>query len=295
MFGHQVPMAPLVCGSFGQDPVPVTTPYVNLYVRLTDTCPANCPFCVAHGPQYRPFDFAGFRKMLAEVYGKAYIKKVALTGGEPTTRVKDLQGVLGSVKELDPRITVDLNTNGFQLHKLKGADWDRLGSVSLSRHHWDDDRNAKAFGLRNAFFNSKMIQACGHLDKLHLRCNLIRGFVDAQDTVLRYMQEMAGLGVHDFGFVALMPLNTWCTKHTVTPAEAGLMEPLPGALATKHWDSPRGSCSCRNYVLDVLGDGMPVRYYTRYESKPETCGASSLVWDVDRLTLGFGGEEIWRL
>ncbi len=292
IFGHTVPISSHVCSSFGAPPTPVTDPYVNLYVRLTSLCPASCAFCVAHGDDSRQFDHDGFKIALAEIYGKAWIKKVAITGGEPTLRIGDLEEVVRTIKSLDPGIVVDLNTNGYHLGSLGFDTLDNLGSISLSRHHWDDSMNSTTFGRRSSLFSTQDIRWFSHKHKLHLRCNLIRGFVDSKDAVLEYMRTFATIGVHDFGFVALMPLNDYCQMYSVTPQEIGLMGGLPGSLLTKHWDKPSGSCSCRNFVMDVLGNGMPVRYYTRYESKPETCVASSLVWDVNSLTLGFGGPAI---
>ena len=295
VFGKPVLVNDLVCGSFGGPHVPVVDPYVNLYVRMTNLCQARCPFCESHGDDSRMFDHNGFRRALYEIHSKAYIKKLAITGGEPTLRIGDLAEVVRSVKELDSGILVDLNTNGYRLEYLDDETLENLGSICLSRHHWDDSVNATTFGKSVSPFSTEALtRFLEHAHKIQLRCNLIRGFVDSRETVLEYMRVMSRYRVSDYGFVALMPMNSYCRRYLVTPQEIGLMEPLPGALATKHWDSPRGSCSCRNFIIDVLDNGLPVRYYTRYESKPETCVASSLVWDVDCLRTGFGGPVIWQ-
>lgn len=295
-FGLKVPISTAVCGSFGEPSVPVTEPYINLYVRIADRCPAACSFCIANGTDNRPFDHAGFEQAFRELYSMAYIKKVALTGGEPTLRTEDLERVVRTVKSIDHRVVVDLNTNGFRLNAVASDVLDLLGSISLSRHHWDDDKNAETFGLSKSFISKQSLSQLGrNLRKVQMRCNLIKGYIDSKERVLTYMKEMAAYGAQDFGFVALMPLNTYCTDNVVTPKDIGLLEPLPGAMPSKHWDSPKGSCYCRNYVIDVLDNGMPVRYYTRHESKPETCVASSVVWDIDCMKLGFGGDHpIWK-
>lgn len=295
LWGENIPIAKEVCGHFGGPPAPVEHPYINLYVRVTDLCWANCPFCIAHGSSPRPFYLQGYKDVLAELYNQAYIKKVAITGGEPTSRLDVLSEVVMATKDLDPRIVVDLNTNGQRLRYMKQEVWDALGSVSLSRHHWDDFINARIFGTPRTYFDSQDIAGLSedNKGKLHLRCNLAKGYVDSQEAVLHYMESMARLGVHDFGFVGLMGLNQWATDHLVKPQDIGLTLPLRGALPTKVQDKASGSCSCRNFVLDVLDNGLPVRYYTRWESRPDTCVASSVVYDVDRVTLGFGGKEIW--
>ena len=282
--GKNVEVKNTVCTKNGINLIPF--PYVNLYIRATEACPADCPFCIYHKNKNRKeFDAKKFIPILEEIHKKVFVHKVVFTGGEPTLDMSQFFRIVSFVQDELPTTHFTVNTNGMHLKKLSSHGLiESIHCVALSRHHYLDAENAETFGGVYTCLN-KDIAAFPYKNKLHLRCNLIDGYIDNDKTVYRYMDEYSKMGVFDFGFVSLMKHNEYCHKKFVPQID---IHKLPDTVVVN--EAHNDTCRCRNF-LHKTESGYPVMVYDRQENCPSS-GTGTLVFDIDCLRAGFGGEVI---
>ena len=100
--------------SFGR-----TFPYIRL--SITDVCNFKCGYCLPNGYQIDKSDNRKFLhleeiKRLAKVFSKLGVRKIRLTGGEPTVR-KDFFDIIKILKHEAGIKKVVITTNGYHLDK----------------------------------------------------------------------------------------------------------------------------------------------------------------------------------
>ena len=94
-----------------------TFPYIRL--SITDVCNFKCGYCLPNGYQVDKSDNRKFLhlneiKRLAKCFSELGVKKIRITGGEPTVR-KDFFDII-KVLKFDSEIqNVSITTNGYKL------------------------------------------------------------------------------------------------------------------------------------------------------------------------------------
>lgn len=108
-----------------------------LRVSVTERCNFRCRYCMSE----KPFSWVPKENLLSYEELFAFIKigidsgirKIRITGGEPTTR-ENLDELVGMISAYDPEVDIGLTTNGFLLpamaDKLKHAGLKRV-NISL--------------------------------------------------------------------------------------------------------------------------------------------------------------------
>lgn len=105
------------------------------YLRLsvTDVCNFRCNYCLPDGYQCQdkiaPLSLDEIHQLVSLMAAKG-IRKVRITGGEPTVR-KDLTDIIRTVKNIDGIEKVVLTTNGYKLKQLL-PDWIEAGLDGLN-------------------------------------------------------------------------------------------------------------------------------------------------------------------
>ncbi|SPF54551.1 putative Molybdenum cofactor biosynthesis protein A [Candidatus Desulfosporosinus infrequens] len=294
LFGNEILIKDHHCNFNDQVGMKVNTPYVNLYVRLTDECQAKCRFCTFHGKD-KGFDEYKFLYTLSRLSEQIKINKVSFTGGEPTVKIDLLNRLLEEVKSIDKNIWTVVNTNGYDFLGIKPEYTD---SIALSRHHWSNPTNNEIFGLDHYGYwitDSKDILEYPHKDKLHLSCNLIKGYTDSAEKCKKFIDFFGAGGVNDFGFVSLMGNNQYSKDHFVDFSTIDLGS-MPDTMKAAHYSKGsvlQPTCKCANY-LTCLDDGSIVKSYARYYISRDEC-KGILVYDTDgKLKNGFDGEVIYE-
>lgn len=118
-----------------------------LRLSLTDRCNLRCSYCTAHGhaPAAAPLRRDEIARLVA-IFGRLGVRRVRLTGGEPTLR-PDLLEIVRDVRATPGIEEIALTTNGFRLGELavplREAGISRL-NVSLDT--LDGDRLARICG-----------------------------------------------------------------------------------------------------------------------------------------------------
>ncbi len=115
--------------------------FADLRVSVTDRCNFRCPYCMPKeifGPGYEFLPRAAILSFeeiarLAAIFGRMGLRKLRLTGGEPTVRA-ELPTLVRMLRETLPDVDLALTTNGSRLSSLaeplKDAGLDRV-TVSL--------------------------------------------------------------------------------------------------------------------------------------------------------------------
>ena len=285
LFGKDIPVRDKECSVDGRPTKEIKNPYVNIYVKPTTLCQANCKFCEYHDREKSSFDIYKFFYILNYLNRQDIrINKISFTGGEPTLYGDLLNHIVSVIREFDDEVPLVLNTNGYN---LKSINLDEFDNIALSRHHYLDAKNIEIFGTLNvpSFEDIKNFK---FKDKLHLRCNLIKGYIDSQKEALDFITAFAGIGVNDFGFVSLFQINDYCKENFVDHSAIDLFH-APRTMVS-YSQRREGVCSCKNY-LHYTEKGELVKIYSRFNEDMTICDGT-LVYEKDVLTAGFNGEVI---
>jgi molybdenum cofactor biosynthesis enzyme MoaA len=285
LFGTKIQFRSEYCSKNGKVPEKIDKPYTNIYVQMTKNCNAKCQFCPWRQP-HQVFDFKKYQKILATINKKVDINKVSFTGGEPTLYWKEFLEALIFTKECNYDIFTVINTNGYQFTKLKKYS-QYLNSIALSRHHYDDRINQQILGYNAP--DSRMLANFKEKGILHLSCNLIKGYVDSEIEVKKYLDHASQLGIYDVGFVSLMKVNNYCKEHHID-FNSLKFEEDKNIFISKDWNN-KNLCRCRNYLYASEAKGEIVKLYSRYYVDTN-CRESQLVYDGQYLRDGFGGNII---
>ena len=115
--------------------------FADLRISVTDRCNFRCPYCMPKeifGPGYEFLPrsaILSFEEIVrvATIFGRMGLRKLRLTGGEPTVRA-ELSTLVRMLREALPDVDLALTTNGSRLvslaGELKDAGLDRV-TVSL--------------------------------------------------------------------------------------------------------------------------------------------------------------------
>ncbi len=115
--------------------------FADLRVSVTDRCNFRCPYCMpkdVFGPGYQFLPRAAILSFeeivrIAAIFGQLGLRKLRLTGGEPTVRA-ELPSLVSMLREALPAVDIAMTTNGSRLtsmaQPLKDAGLDRV-TVSL--------------------------------------------------------------------------------------------------------------------------------------------------------------------
>lgn len=287
IFNKPIKLRSHYCMLNGNTPLQIEKPQVSLYVRIANRCNANCSFCEFHDNVTKfDFNFIKFGKILNELLDKGIsIHKVSFTGGEPTLNYHMLRYSVKLVRDLSKDTFIVVNTNGRYLHSLQDVDVD---SISVSRHHYDDALNSRVFNTRMT--TAMDIASFKRKNKLHLSCNLVKGFIDSGVEVRKYLEFANRVGVYDVGFVSLMPINSFCKDNFVDFKD--LKVENKKLICNKYWHY-NDSCRCQNYLYLPSSGAQPIKMYARFAAKHTECSEGQLVFDGEHLRQGFSGDVLY--
>lgn len=288
IFGTEISLKEFFCQRDDCELCKIENPYVNIYVNLTNACNAECRFCCNENNRMNitPFDYGKFVDVINEISSKVKIRKLSFTGGEPTIPFGMLEKCLRFVKEKDAETFVTVNTNGTNLEKL-GELHKYIDSIALSRHHYDDKKNAEIFQTEDVP-DTERIRNFKHKEILHFSCNLMKSYIGTAEEAIKYLDYAASVGCFDIGFVSLMPTNEYCEEEFVD-FNSLEFDKQKDVFITKNWRL-EDKCRCRNYIY-ITQNADIVEVYARYYVKPNY-SSGTLVFDGKNLKKGFNGDII---
>lgn len=263
---------------------------ISLYVVMTRKCNTNCRFCEYHSGK-SDIDIEKFSKTLDWLLSFCDITTVHFTGGEPTLEIEKFKQILKVIKSKDKLIDTSVNTNGTNLKLLENIE--ELDNIALSRHAISDNENQQVF--RSSLVPTiEDISKFNEPHKLHLSCNLIKGYVDSKDKIHQYLELAASLNINDVGVVSLMGVNEYCKNNYVDFSKLNVtsIENIKKVRGFCNRDSntDRICCKCENYLYRASNMNL-ISMYHRYAIRNNEV-ADYLVYEDNNLKQGFSGHII---
>ena len=260
---------------------------VNLFVKVTNACNANCRFCSNAGNHLpiTKFNHGKLWEIVDELLSKDIrINRINITGGEPALVADTVKRILIKAEEY-PDIHLHLNTNGLltgSQQLMKEKRWD---SISVSLHHYDMGKLREIYGTD---IPEDALKFNGiDMSIVNGSCNLIQGYIDSSDEINKMLKFAISIGLQRLGFVSLMVVNDFCKEKYIDFDDISFQD-VPHLYFTRCRN--RGAdCKCSNYLYNHAGKMLEV--YMRNYANPEYC-ESSLMYDGQYLRQGFYDDNI---
>lgn len=263
---------------------------ISLYVVLTRKCNTQCKFCEFREGKSN-INTELFNRRLEELREVSDIGTIHFTGGEPTLEIEKLKTLCKIIKKQDSSIITSVNTNGTKLKELENIE--ELDNIALSRHSISDEENKEVFGS-SLVPSADYIKNFKDKEKIHLSCNLIRGYIDSSEKIIQYLEFAASLGINDIGLVSLMKVNKYCSDKFIDFSNIELPN-KDKLIKTRCYSNisettKKECCRCENYLYRASNLKL-VSMYHRYAIK-NTEIADYLVYEDNHIKQGFSGEII---
>ena len=283
IFGRTVRVKQFGCDQLGI-PGERAAPSVTIFVKVTNSCNINCPFCsnaCSHDPNAKfnvPKLFAIIRECLNN---NIIVNRVCITGGEPSLVPHLVKSILDEASgNTFNNIHLHLNTNGLFRRSKDLMRNPRWNSISVSLHHYDSTKLSELSGVHipEAFLDFDGID----VNKVNISCNLIRGYIDCARETHRLLDFTLELGIPRLGLVSLMKINEFCRSRYVDFEDIHL-DSIPRVYFIRSMS--RGTdCRCSNFLYN---HGLKIlEIYSRNYMNPDYC-ESALVYDGVVLRQGF--------
>ena len=266
---------------------------IDVYIVTTRQCNAACKFCEYHTGNIN-LDTSRIIEAFKELSMTATVGTIHFTGGETTLGVTDkMVEICTEAKKIFPLVKTSVNTNGSRLKDLEGIDV--LDNIALSRHHYDDEINNNIFGIKTA--DTETLNNFNDKHKLHLSCNLIKGYIDNEKEIKMYLEYVSKLGICDIGLVSLMKINKYCEEHFVDFDKLDL-EKIDRLKRTRWYSNCLENCTCRceNYLYMAKNYNL-LSVYHRQAIKLKGIEEISnyLVLEDKKIMQGFNGAVLNKL
>ena len=197
----------------------------DLRISITDRCNFRCRYCMpAEGlPWMGKEQLLSYEEIVrvASIAVQLGVRSVKVTGGEPLVR-RDVDVLVGLLRDLDPRLDISMTTNGVLLagaaSALAAAGLDRVtvSCDSLLRHRFEE------MTLRDALDEvmSGLVAAAGSgLTPVKINTVVIRGQNDHEVCEFANFARQTGYQVR---FIEYMPLDAqdeWSPADVVPAAD----------------------------------------------------------------------------
>ena len=270
-----------LCVEGDNSPIKMNYPSTSIYVVLTRECNASCKFCTFRG-KVDNVDVDKFIDTLQYLLTFCDINTIHFTGGEPSLCIDILNDLCDMIKGVNELITTSVNTNGIYLEELGKIE--TLDNIALSRHAISDKDNQYLFNSDSIPNLSRLIEF-KNKSKLHLSCNLIKGFIDNETSIKDYL-EFAGdiVGCNDVGFVGLMKVNDFCIDSYI---DFPILKDIccSRQLQDIDKDTNKVYCKCSNYLYTTKKLNIVSAYYRHVVAN--RCNNDIFIWENNEIRQGW--------
>lgn len=196
----------------------------NLRISVTDRCNFRCVYCMPNHPVWMPREeLLSFEEIvrLARVFVEAGIRKIRLTGGEPTVR-RDLPDLVRMLRTLPGLEDLSLTTNGYFLRRVgrtlyaAGLRRINISLDTLRREKFEEITRTKFFD--NVLDGIRAAREIG-FDPIKINAVIMRGYNDDEVVDFAAWARKEKIQVR---FIEFMPLdgdNGWDRRKVVTKRE----------------------------------------------------------------------------
>jgi pyruvate-formate lyase-activating enzyme len=241
------------CEDENGNSIEITENSIDLYIVMTRNCNVHCPFCTYHSLKENTsqIEINKVKETLDELSKICILNTIHFTGGEPTLELDKIIEISTYAKKIFPSVITSVNTNGSFLSSLGGLQC--LDNIALSRHHYDDEKNWEIFG--NKLPPTKdMIASFPDKNKLHLSCNLIKGYIDNEQKLEDFLEFSSHIEVNDIGIVSLMDNCKYSIDNFIDFEQFDLskIEHLKKCkIHCKKDENNISICRCENYLYQA--------------------------------------------
>jgi len=293
LFGKEIKLTTHSCHLFDQPAEEIEEPYVNFYIR-TKFCNAKCEFCT-YADDANKLSLERLEEVFKEITSKIKIRKVAVSGGEPTLYWDNFVNITNMALKWAPNAELSMNTDGFRWKQLfEDPIYKHYHYIQLSRHHYDQQKNDEVFKCKTPSDDDIRWAADlqTHPHQIQFRCNLIKNYIDTKEEAFKFLDWSNSVRINDVGLVSLMPINDYSKENYIYFHIKELIG--DNFFLTKEWKRYGGGCECFNYVYMPPEEDFrrPMKVYHKNTFMPSEI-KETLVFDGQNVRLGFDGEIIY--
>lgn len=170
------------------------TTKVDLFIKVTDYCNVDCPFCTYHSTKKECFSMDYLVMILALFfYRKIELNSVIFTGGDPSIFPNEVKEACEYIKELaNTPIVINTRNDIF-------IDSSLVNYVFLSRN---DIIDFPVNDMINHYYKSQ----------IYIKCVLQKHFTDTPEKINTFIDHYCNEGIVDFEFDELLKVNDYAKK-----------------------------------------------------------------------------------
>lgn len=296
LFGHDIIVRDTLCSTDPKD-LKVVDPSLRLYIKLTDACNADCLFCA--NKESRDFGNLDFKKLefvIRYLLDRGLLHGISITGGEPMINPDKMNMLLNLIYSIEPTMEVAISTNGYNLRSFLDMEYvNKLESIHISRHHYDDEINYSIFGSREVASTEDIIALQEGLDDkriININTLVMKDYIEDLREIKKMLNYVGDVGVYKNGFVSLMKCNQFSRDHFINFND--IFSSLDESFYLGHHFYNGEYCECVDGVYLTDKDKM-VEFYARMVKDCECPYTTQLVYTSDnRVTAGFGKKLLYK-
>ena len=296
LFGHDIIVRDTLCSTDPKD-LKVVDPSLRLYIKLTDACNADCLFCA--NKESRDFGNLDFKKLefvIRYLLDRGLLHGISITGGEPMINPDKMNMLLNLIYSIEPIMEVAISTNGYNLRSFLDMEYvNKLESIHISRHHYDDEINYSIFGSREVASTEDIIALQEGLDDkriININTLFMKDYIEDLREIKKMLNYVGDVGVYKNGFVSLMKCNLFSRDHFINFND--IFSSLDESFYLGHHFYNGEYCECVDGVYLTDKDKM-VEFYARMVKDCECPYTTQLVYTSDnRVTAGFGKKLLYK-
>ncbi|MBR6821106.1 MAG: radical SAM protein [Bacilli bacterium] len=296
LFGHDIIVRDTLCSTDPKD-LKVVDPSLRLYIKLTDACNADCLFCA--NKESRDFGNLDFRKLefvIRYLLDRGLLHGISITGGEPMMNPDKMNMLLNLIYDIDPNMEVAISTNGYNLRSFLDMEHvNKLESIHISRHHYDDEVNYSIFGSRDVASTEDIVALQEGLDDkriININTLVMKDYIEDLASIKKMLNYVGDVGVYKNGFVSLMKCNQFSKDHFINFND--IFSSLDESFYLGHHFYNGEYCECVDGVYLTDNERM-VEFYARMVKDCSCPYTTQLVYTSDnKVTAGFGKKLLYK-
>ena len=296
IFGQEITVKDSFCTDHPKK-IMKAKPSLRLYVKLTDSCFANCKFCAnENSKDFGQIDISKLIFVICYLKEKNLLHGISITGGEPMVESSKLFQVLDAIFMIDKNMEVAISTNGYGCREFASyGHVNQLESIHISRHHYQDDKNREIFGSSSIATTEDILYLQEKLDDkkiININTIIMKDGICSLEEIKHMLDYVGDLGVYKNGFVSLMKSNSYALNQFIN--FNSIFERLDKNFFSGHHFYSRDYCECVDGIYLTKNNKL-VEYYARMVKECHCSYRTQLVYTSDnKVTAGFGKKVLLK-